>query len=126
MRKDETMGDPSRDSVADDAVDLLVYAIKYLCWLNAVDDGPENVNERLAYFLGEVEEVSTEGQALNITFVDVAYDFDNYADNVDLLDTLKKSKFAHDLIVQLAPIARDLWYEETHHAGDDYLADLGQ
>ena len=100
------------DSSSDTVIDLLVYAIKYECWLNNLDSGPDNVNTRLAHYLAETEGVSTEGEALDITFADVLADFDYYADNLDALKTVQKWEFVSGLALRLAPIARDLWHAE--------------
>jgi thymidylate synthase len=108
------------DSSSDTVIDLLIYANKYHCWLLGVDDGPDNVDQGLAVALAETEEVSTEGEALDITFADVLSDFDRYADSVDDLTLDQKIDFVGELIITLAPIARDLWHNEQNPDTDDY------
>jgi thymidylate synthase len=100
------------DSSSDTVVDLLIYAIKYHCWLEGEDDGPANVNQRLGLALAETEEFDTKGEALDITFADVLADFDYYADNVDGLLDHQKVEFVTALALRLAPIARDMWWNE--------------
>lgn len=107
------------DSSADTLIDLLVYLIKYSYWIHGRDEGPDNVNLMLGYILGETENVNTEGQALDITFADIAYDFDRYCDEVDLLLTEAKQKFLDNMIRTVAPIARDLWLAEQNDT-DEY------
>jgi len=107
------------DSAADTLIDLLVYTLKYDCWLAGEDDGPENVNGRLAHYLADQE--GTVGQAADIAIVDITDDFNNYCDNVDGYVVTMKRGFIHELARRVTPIARDVWYEETHgHDGDDY------
>jgi thymidylate synthase len=105
------------DSSADTLIDLMVYSIKYGCWLAGKDDGPENVNYMLSYFLAETEECV--GQAADIAIVDIVHDFNYYCDNIDALSTEQRREFVKDLALRVAPIARDVWYEETHGT-DDY------
>lgn len=102
------------DSSADTLIDLLVYASKYHCWLLGCEASPDNVNTGLAVALSETEEVSTEGWALDITYVDFADDFNRYCDNVDTYTLDEKVDFVGDLITALTPVARDVWYAETH------------
>lgn len=101
------------DSSADTVIDLLVYLIKYSYWLHGRDDGPDNVNLLLGYVLGETEEVSTQGEALDITFADITHEFNAYCDKVDDLDVAAKDEFLREWIHTLAPIARDLWLAEN-------------
>lgn len=103
------------DSSSDTVIDLLVYSIKYDLWLNGLEADPKNVNIRLGDYLSETEEVSAEvGWVINIR-----NDFDHYADNLDGLKNLQKWEFVSALARRLAPIARDLWYEEQHNDGMD-------
>jgi hypothetical protein len=106
------------DTSADTVIDLLVYAHKYHCWLLGVEADPVNVDQGLAVALAETEEVSTEGEALDITFADVLSDFDQYADNLDSYTLDRKIDFVSYLILMLTPVARDIWYAETH--ADEY------
>jgi len=107
------------DSSADTLIDLLVYTLKYDCWLAGEDDGPENVNGRLAHYLADQEE--TVDQAADIAIVDITDDFNNYCDNVDGYVVTMKRGFIHELARRVTPIARDVWYEEVYgHDGDDY------
>ena len=105
------------DSAADTLIDLLVYTIKYSCWLKGKDEGPENVNFLLSYFLAETEE--TVGQAADIAIVDITDDFNRYCDNIDFIPLEQKHEFVEELARRVAPIARDVWYEETHGT-DEY------
>ena len=105
------------DSAADTLIDLLVYTIKYGCWLAHKSDGPEAVNLMLSYFLAETEE--TVGQAADIAIVDITDDFNRYCDSVDALSLEQKRDFVVELATRVAPIARDVWYEETHVAIQD-------
>lgn len=101
------------DSSADTLIDLLVYAIKYECWLDGhTDAGPTNVNLRLGHYLGEAEEVNTEKQAVDIALADIVDDFDHYADNFVARMVREKREFVSELITRLAPIARDVWWAE--------------
>lgn len=113
------------DSSADTVIDLLVYAIKYDCWLVGKAADPGNVNILLGHWLGMTEEVSTEGQALDITFSDVLTDFDHYADNIDNLDLGQKMAFVRGLIESLAPLARDLWHREKQNGQIDQIHGQG-
>jgi len=106
------------DSSADTLIDLLVYASKYHCWLLGCEASPENVNQGLAVALAEEEE--TVGQAADIAIVDITDDFNLYCDNIDTYSTDQKLDFVSELILRVTPIARDVWYAETHHDGDDY------
>jgi thymidylate synthase len=105
------------DSSADTLIDLLVYTLKYGCWLRGKDDGPEGVNFVLSEFLAETEE--TVGQAADIAIVDITHDFNRYCDFIDNLSLEQKVEFVADLARRVAPIARDVWYDENHD-GDDY------
>jgi thymidylate synthase len=105
------------DSSADTLVDLLVYTIKYECWLNNLAGNPLEVSVRLGHYLGETEECV--GQAADIAIVDIVTDFNYYCDNIDGLKNVQKWEFARELALRLTPIARDVWYEETHGT-DDY------
>ena len=110
------------DSASDTLVDLLVYALKYECWLHVEDDGPENVDPRLAHYLAEAEEVV--GQAPDIAIVDITDDFNRYCDTIDGVDIFGKCGYVSDLIERLAPIARDVWYEETYGTDEYRGADV--
>jgi thymidylate synthase len=105
------------DSAADTLLDLLVYTIKYRLWLVHEDDGPDNVNYWLSYFLADEEE--TVGQAVDIAVVDIVDDFNYYCDNIDNIPEEQKRELMLDFARRLTPIARDVWYEETHGA-DEY------
>jgi hypothetical protein len=107
------------DTSADTLIDLLVYAIKYHCWLLGCEADPVNVDQGLAVALAEVEEVSTEGEALDITYADILHDFDRYCDLIDALSLDQKLDYVSELITRLTPIARDVWYSETHDK-DEY------
>jgi thymidylate synthase len=104
------------DSSADTLIDLLVYASKYHCWLLGCEASPENVNQGLAVALAEEEE--TVGQAADIAIVDIVDDFNLYCNNIDTYITDEKVDFIGELILRVTPIARDVWYEETH--GTEY------
>ena len=105
------------DSSADTLIDLLVYACKYHCWLLGCEANPENVNTGLAVALAEEEE--TVGQAADIAIVDITEDFNLYCDNIEIYSLDQKIDFVGQLILRVAPIARDVWYEETHGT-DEY------
>jgi thymidylate synthase len=100
------------DSSADTLIDLLVYASKYHCWLLGCEANPENVNQGLAVALAEEEE--TVGQAADIAIVDIVDDFNLYCDSIDTYSTDQKLDFVSELILRVTPIARDVWYAETH------------
>lgn len=100
------------DSSADTLIDLLVYTLKYGLWLEGKDDGPENVNDMLSWFLAETEECV--GQAADIAIVDIVDDFNLYCDSIDTYSKDQKADFVAELARRVAPIARDVWYEETH------------
>lgn len=100
------------DSSADTLVDLFVYTLKYECSLNGLPGNPPEVDVRLAYYLGETEECV--GQAADIAIVDIVGDFNNFCDNIDLATIEDKREFVSELARRVAPIARDVWYEETH------------
>lgn len=106
------------DSSADTWIDLMVYGIKYGCWLHGKDDGPENVNRLLGHFLGETEEVKVDMDLVEWETQNVAQDFDYYADNVDTLSVEQKHEFVRDLVKRVAPIAREVWL--TENSGDEY------
>jgi thymidylate synthase len=105
------------DSSADTLIDLLVYTLKYGLWLEGKDDGPENVNDMLSWFLAETEECV--GQAADIAIVDIVDDFNLYCDSIDTYSTDQKSDFVAELARRVAPIARDVWYAETYGT-DEY------
>jgi thymidylate synthase len=107
------------DSSADTVIDLLVYLIKYECWVNNLDADPYNVNVRLEQMLYDTGKVSTYGQALDITFTDIRSEFDYYVDHLDNLLVESKKVFITEMMRTVAPIARDLWLGEQ--PGDDYL-----
>ena len=122
-RKVDRLGVGDRfDSAADTLIDLLVYTIKYGCWLVGKDDGPENVNLMLSYFLAETEE--TVGQAADIAIVDIVDDFNRYCDNIDDITVEEKRQIVSDFALRIAPIARDVWYEETHGTDEYRGADV--
>lgn len=100
------------DSSADTLIDLLVYLIKYAHWIHGRDDGPSNVSVMLSHVLTMTKNVSTQGEALDITYVDIRDAFDTYADKVDDLSVEEKNEFLRELTLKVAPIARDLWLEE--------------
>jgi len=99
------------DSSADTLIDLLVYTLKYRLWLVHEDDGPDNVNYWLSYFLADEEE--TVDQAADIAIVDIVADFNRYCDNIDDIPEEQKNEFMTELARRVTPIARDVWYEET-------------
>lgn len=101
------------DSSADTLIDLLVYSIKYGCWLGGTDDGPEKVNFMLAQFLSDSEECVD--QAADIAIVDIVDDFNRYCDNIDDFNTDQKLAFLTALGLRVTPIARDVWYEEQQN-----------
>jgi thymidylate synthase len=101
------------DSSADTVIDLLVYLAKYSYWIHGLDAGPENVALRLSYILAETEDVSTEGQALDITFADIVHDMNEYMDNVDSYSEQNKHEFLDRMMRTVAPVARDLWLAEN-------------
>ena len=109
------------DSAADTLIDLLVYASKYHCWLLGCEASPENVNNGLAVALAEEEE--TVDQAADIAIVDIVDDFNLYCDSIDTYSTDQKVDFVSELILRLTPIARDVWYSETHGTEDYQGAD---
>jgi thymidylate synthase len=100
------------DSSADTIVDLLVYTLKYECWINGMPGDPPEVEALLSGYLGETEEVT--GQAVDIALADIATVFNLYCDDVDGYSNEEKWAFTRELALRLAPIARDVWYEETH------------
>jgi thymidylate synthase len=100
------------DSSADTWIDLLVYLIKYECWVADRDDGPDNVNNLLSRILDRTCGVSTRGEALDITAADILRGFDDYCDRVDSLSRKIKADFLYELTWTVAPIARDLWLAE--------------
>jgi thymidylate synthase len=99
------------DSSADTLIDLLVYGIKYGCWLAGKMDGPDEVNLMLSWFLAETEE--TTGQAADIAIKDIVDDFNAYCDNVDNLPDEQKREYVTELCLRVAPIARDVWLTEA-------------
>lgn len=109
------------DSSADTLIDLLVYTIKYGCWIQGRDDGPENVNTVLSRYLAETEHVVPGGDDIEKGVADIIRDFNRYCDMIDNLSHEEKLLFARDLALRIAPIARDVWWEEQPdpNAGDD-------
>jgi thymidylate synthase len=105
------------DSAADTLIDLLVYTLKYRLWLVHEDDGPDNLNYWLSWFLAEEEE--TVGQAVDIAIVDIVDDFNRYCDNIDDIPLEQKNELMTELARRITPIARDVWYKETHDI-DEY------
>lgn len=98
------------DSSADTLIDLLVYAVKYECWLQKFDEGPENVDFRLAYYLRETEDCTD--QAADIAIVDITDDFNHYCDHLDAHALPQRVDFVQELARRVAPIARDVWWDE--------------
>lgn len=111
------------DSSSDTVIDLFVYAIKYRGWLNGGTSDPEYVNIVLGQFLSETEEVIIDEKTRDTFFHNIVKDFDFYVDNIDGMGLAHKREFVDELILRLAPVARDMWCDEQH---DDYRADLGQ
>jgi hypothetical protein len=105
------------DSSADTLIDLLVYTIKYGCWLSGKDDGPVNVNFILSFFLAETEECVD--QATLTAVANIADDFNTYCDNIDDFTVQQRIDFTTELARRVAPIARDVWYEEQQISGSD-------
>lgn len=105
------------DSSADTLIDFLVYAVKYRCWLMGKDDGPGNVNITLSHFLAETEEHTDKSRDRVIKHI--VADFNYYCDNIDAFSAEQKQEFVEGLARQVAPVARDVWYEETH-IDDEY------
>ena len=107
------------DSSADTLVDLLVYALKYECWLSGLEDTPGNVNKRLAHYLAQVEE--WENFATDITIADIVRDFDRYCDHVDAYTKNSKLDIIAELALRITPIARDVWHNEQQNEQIDKL-----
>ena len=99
------------DSSADTLIDLLVYTVKYECWLNGLPGDPPEVDARLAHYFSETEECV--GQAADIAIIDIVDDFNRYCDDIDVLSNEQRVGFTVELALRVAPIARDVWYEET-------------
>lgn len=107
------------DSSADTVIDLLVYSIKYLCWLRGEDDGPGRVNEWLRYLL------QFDGPEASLTeeWVEkIRRDFDTYVDGLAAnpnREASEKSNFVLSLARALTPVALDTWYLENEYRGAD-------
>lgn len=102
------------DSSADTLIDFWVYLAKYWCWMGNMDEGPENVNLRLAWSLGEAEGVAPEAD----WETQIPKDFDIYVGNLTYIDDDVALDWVKNMVRRAAPIARDLWLAET--AGDEY------
>lgn len=97
------------ETETDTVIDLLVYLIKYRCWLEQVDDGPKGVNVHLAAVLNATEDIGPEDDWEGIREL-----FDHYADTIDTLQVhATKLDAVEELIVRVAPAARDLWLNEN-------------
>lgn len=120
-RKVDRLGEGDEyDSAADTVLDLWIYLAKYLCWLDDMESGPETVDPVLERSLLETQDFSTERKVLDLTFMDISLDFDYYVDNLDALSEEQKRGFVTDLMVKVAPIARDLWVAEDDYRGADH------
>lgn len=96
------------ETSSDTAIDLLVYLIKYRCWLSGQDDGPQGVNPHLEMVLGVTEDIGPEDDWEGVREM-----FDHYADCVDDLTLPMKAGAVEELITRVAPMARDLWLNEN-------------
>lgn len=112
------------DTAADTVTDLFVYAVKYLGWIDDWDDSSTIVvNSQMCTFIAGVEEVPPLSQEdLKREIRSIASGFDQYVDKVDSLDTETKKWYVKNLAERLAPIARDLWWDEN--SGDYKGADV--
>lgn len=113
-RKVDRLGaDDLFETSADTWLDLMVYLAKYLCWLNGSDDGPKNVDFLVLTALFHTEDAV-------VMFPDIALEiqqgivsiFNKYADDVDMIDQDHKRDIVRDLLMRVAPIARDVWLAE--------------
>lgn len=106
------------DSAADTWIDLMVYLTKYSCWINNSEATPENVDFLLRVALLETQHDEVI-QDLPLEVAGITNSFDNYADNVDLITTDSKRDFVRDLLLRVAPIARDVWLDGQDYRGAD-------
>jgi thymidylate synthase len=106
------------DSAADTWIDLMVYLAKYSCWINNSEATPENVDFLLRVALLETQHDEVV-QDLLLEVAGITHAFDNYADNVDLVTTDSKRDFIRDLLLRVAPIARDVWLDGQDYRGAD-------
>lgn len=120
------MGDSSRDSVADDVIDLWVYLAKYLDWITGGDSDPVRINDLLYFGLLEVDDLPRD-HGMDLRFVQ--QQMNDYLTLVETNVVAKSSKieFVERMMRQVLPIAVDLWTEENPKQimTDEYRPDLG-
>ena len=116
-RKVDRLGVADRfEAESDTWIDLWVYLAKYLCWLEDVDQGPEQVNLVLKYAL--LHPGSTQADLKEET-ADITLLMDNFMNTIDSIDGNDKRKFVGEMIARVAPTARDLWLAENEYKGAD-------
>lgn len=108
------------DSSADTLIDFLVYAIKYECWLNGIDDGPDNVNPALSSYLLGCEFIQTNERTVRAGIADIVEMFNHYCEQVEVYSTRSKCDFLTEMIQMVAPIARDVWWAEQDEDDGDH------
>ena len=102
------------DSSADTWIDFLVYALKYETWLKGEEGDPEDVEPRLAHYLRLTEEITEHANVW-----DIVSEFNTYCDTLDKLFQNQKIEFVANLAVRVAPIARDVWFQEQQQNEQD-------
>lgn len=115
-RKVDRLGVADRfESESDTWIDLWVYLAKYLCWLNDVDQGPEQVNPTLLSALRNAVEIKDHvGDTRDLTTV-----LDNYMEEVDGASLQDKKFFVEYMLRRIAGRARDIWLAENEYKGAD-------
>lgn len=100
------------DSSADTVIDLWVYLAKYLSWINGNESGPEQVNPLLRASLSEAQ-----GKVPMKNWETVIPSgFDDYISELDKYGRGDKRGIIWNMMVDVAPIARDLWYSENEYS----------
>lgn len=103
------------DSELDTVVDLLVYSIKYLCWLQDLEADPEHVDKILRASLHRTASLASEQDWQ----VYISQDYDEYIDTARTMSHSDKVDQINDFIQRLTPIAVDVWYHENEYRGAD-------
>lgn len=114
-RKVDRMGkDDQYETSSDTAIDLMVYLAKYLLWMTQSNTTVDDVNNLLR---GVVMDTQDNGPIVPFGF-EISRRFDEYVDHIDELSKTVKVNRVHDLLRDVTPIARDLWYSENEYNPD--------
>lgn len=99
------------DSSADTVIDMMVYLAKYLLWLSQPAPDVIDVNNVLRAAI-----MNTRDEEPMVPWgFEIPRRFNEYADHVDGLSKATKINTIKVLLMDVTPIARDLWYVENEY-----------